>query len=282
MKLQAPGTFRNPGRLKYTQACFGEQKSKLGKFSNSLEPKMKTKALLISAFVLFAVLLSACASTILPAAPAQSAPRTLSVNGTGKVSLKPDIAYIYVGVHTENPGAAEAVAENNANTQKLIDALKAIGVDASDIQTTNFSIYQNNQVGPDGKSSGTYYSVDNSVNLTVRNLGQLGSLLDAAVKAGANNINNIQFDVADKTKALSQARVEAVKAAKAQADELAAAAGVQLGNIQSIQYADATPGPIMYGKGMGGGAAAAVNVSVPINPGQTDITVNVTLSYEIK
>jgi len=242
---------------------------------------MKTKTILISAVLLVAVLLSACSSTI-QAAPAQSAPRTLSVNGAGKVSLKPDIAYIYVGVHTENPGAAEAVSENNTNTQKLIDALKAAGVDAKDIQTTNFSIYQNNQVGPDGKATSTNYTVDNTVNLTVRNLAQLGSLLDAAVKAGANNITNIQFDVADKTKALSQARAEAVKAAKAQADELAASAGVQLGNIQSIQYSDATPGPIMYAKGIGGGGAAAADMAVPINPGQMDITANVLLSYEIK
>jgi uncharacterized protein YggE len=263
---------------------------------------MKTKTLLISVVLLLAVLLSACgpatmsvtdaAQAVLPgsvapqatqpsAAP-QPALRTLTVSGTGKISLQPDTAYIYVGVHTEKPGAAEAVAENNTKTQKLIDALKAAGVDANDIQTSNFSIYQNNQYGPDGKPTSSNYAVDNTVNLTVRKLTQLGVLLDAAVKAGANNVNSIQFDVADKTKALSDARTAAVKTANTQAAELAAAAGVSLGSIQSIQYSDATPSPIFQGKGMGGGGSTAADVAVPINPGQMDITVSVTIAYEIK
>jgi uncharacterized protein len=263
---------------------------------------MKTKTLFISVVLLLAMSLSACGPATLPAtllipsvppataaqaaAPvaqvAQPATRLLTVSGAGQVSLKPDIAYINVGVHTEKPSAAEAVAENNTNTQKLIDALKAAGVDANDIQTTNFSIWQNMQNGPDGKSTGTIYAVDNTVYLTVRKLAQLGDLLDAAVKAGANNVNSIQFDLADKTQAMSQARTEAVKNAKTQADELATAAGVTLGDIQSIQYFDATPSPVFQGKGMGGGGAASSSIPVPINPGQMQITVTVTLAYEIK
>ena len=214
---------------------------------------MKTKTLLISLVLLIAVLLSACGPATLPvSSSSQPASRTLTVSGAGKVSLKPDIAYISVGVHTEKPAAADAVAENNTNTQKLIDALKATGVDANDIQTTNFSIWQNNPTGPDGKPTGTIYAVDNTVNLTVRKLAQLGDLLDAAVKAGANNVNSNQFDVADKTKALSDARTEAVKTANKQASELAATAGVTLGSIQSIQYSDASPSPVFQGKSMGG------------------------------
>jgi uncharacterized protein YggE len=233
---------------------------------------MKNKTLLICVVLLLAVLLSACGPATLPVASTQPAARTLTISGAGKVMLKPDIAYIYVGVHTEMPGAAEAVAENNANTQKLIEALKATGVDANDIQTTNFSIWQNTQYGPDGKTTGTNYAVDNTVYLTVRKLAQLGDLLDAAVKAGANNINSIQFDVADKTKALSDARAEAVKTA----------AGVKLGELQSIQYYDAAPSPVFQGKGMGGGGVASADVAVPINPGQMEITVTVTMAYAIK
>ncbi len=240
---------------------------------------MKTKTLVISVVLLLAVLLSACAPTLTSQpAPAQ---RTLTVSGAGQVSLKPDIAYIYVGVHTEMPSAAEAVAENNQKTQKLIEALQAAGVEAKDIQTTNFSIWQNTQYGPDGKPTTTNYAVDNTVYLTVRNLEKLGDLLDSAVKAGANNINSIQFDVADKTAALSEARAAAVKTAKTQADELAAAAGVSLGEIQSLQYFDASPAPVFDGKGMGGGGGVA-NAAVPITPGQMQLTVTVTLAYEIK
>ena len=244
---------------------------------------MKTKTLLFSVVLLLAILLSACGPATLPiSSTGQSTPHTLTTSGAGKVTLKPDIAYIYMGVHTEKPGAAEAVAENNINTQKLIDALKAAGVEANDIQTTNFSIWQNNQFGPDGKTTSTNYAVDNTVYLTVRKLQNLGDLLDAAVKAGANNINSIQFDVADKTQALSTARSEAVKNARAQAEELAAAAGVKLGDVQSIQYYDASPSPVFQGKGMGGGGAVSADIAVPINPGQMEITVTVTMAYDIK
>jgi uncharacterized protein YggE len=244
---------------------------------------MKTKTLLISLTLLVAVLLSACGQAVLPtASSAQTPSRTLTISGAGKVTLKPDIAYIYVGVHTETTTASEAVAQNNVRTQQLIDALKAAGVADNDIQTTNFSIWQNNQYGPDGLISGSNYVVDNTVYLTVRNLAQLGDLLDAAVKAGANNINSIQFDVADKTQALSAARAEAVKTAQQQATELAAAAGVKLGGVQSIQYYDASPSPVFMGRGLGGGGGASADVAVPINPGQMEITVTVTMAYEIQ
>jgi uncharacterized protein YggE len=235
---------------------------------------MKTKTFVLSVVVLFALLLSACAAS----APA-AATRTLSINGAGQVSLKPDMAYVYVGVHTEKPSAAEAVAVNNASTQQLINALTAAGVAVDDIQTTNFSIWQSTQYGADGQPSGTYYAVDNTVYVTVRKLDSLGSLLDAAVKAGANNINSIQFDVADKTAALSQARAQAVQAAQKQAEELAAAAGVTLGAVQSIQYYDSSPVPVFDARG---GAGAGMNAAMPINPGQLQITATVTMAYEIK
>ena len=241
---------------------------------------MKTKFTVLSLIVLLALVLSACGSPAV--AGAQPQVRTMTVNGAGQISLAPDIAYIYIGVHTEDVSAANAVAENNTKTTKLVDALKAAGVAVEDIRTTNFSIWPNQQYSPDGQPMETKYMVDNTVYLTVRDLGKLGDLLDSAVKAGANNINSITFDLADKTQALSDARKAAVEVAKKQAEELASAAGVTLVNIQNIQYYDSTPVPIVEGKGMGGGGAVMADVSVPINPGQLQLTVNVTLTYEIK
>jgi uncharacterized protein YggE len=115
----------------------------------------------------------------------------------------------------------------------------------------------------------------------VRKLDKLGDLLDTVVKAGANSINSIQFDVADKTAAMKEARAAAVKNAQEQAQELAVAAGVTLGDITSISYYDAIPSPVMdtYGKGGGGGMQAA---TVPIQPGQMTLTVTVSMTYAIK
>jgi len=241
---------------------------------------MKTKTILISAVLLFAVLLSACGPTTI--APAAQAPvRSMNVSGTGEVTLKPDIAYINIGVHTEKATASEATAQNNTDAQAVIDALTAAGVAADDIQTTNFSIYQKDITDPTtGAKLSTVYAVDNTVYVTVRDLTKLGAVLDATVKAGANNVNNIQFDLADKTKALSDARTAAVKDAKTEADQLAAAAGVTLGNIQTINYNENTPpSPVFYGKSVN---MAVADAAVPISSGTLQISVNVTITYEIK
>ena len=129
---------------------------------------MRNKTLFVSAVVLLALALGACSPTIM----ADAAPpvRTLNVNGTGQVFLSPDIAYIYIGVHTEEDTAAEAVAANNDETQQVIEALKKAGVDAKDIRTTNFSIWPNQQYSPDGQPTRSSYVVDNSVFVTVRKL----------------------------------------------------------------------------------------------------------------
>ena len=241
---------------------------------------MRNKTLFVSAVVLVALALGACSPTIMaePAPPV----RTMSVNGTGQAFLSPDIAYIYIGVHTEEATAADAVKANNDDTQQVIGALKDAGVDAKDIRTTNFSIWPNQQYGPDGQPTGTRYVVDNSVFVTVRKLENLGDLLDAAVAAGANSINSIQFDVADKTEALKKAREEAVKDAKAQAQELADVAGMALGEVQSISFYDSAPAPYMDSFGKGGGGGAAVESTVPIQPGQLTLMVTVSMTYEIK
>jgi uncharacterized protein YggE len=126
------------------------------------------------------------------------------------------------------------------------------------------------------------YMVDNTIYVTVRDLGNLGDLLDAAVQAGANNVNSITFDVSDKTQAMSEARKAAAENAKQQAQELADAAGVKLGDIINVSYYDSSPVPYDYGKGGGGARADVAMVSVPVSPGQFQITVNVTLTYELK
>ena len=242
---------------------------------------MKPTYLFLTAVMVAAIALSACGPATIVANPAAPV-RELSVTGIGTVSMVPDIAYINIGVHTEKPAAADAVTENTTQTQQVVEALKGAGVDVKDIQTTNFSIYPNTVFDPQTNLKvGTTYVVDNTVNVTVRALDKLGDLLDTTVKAGANNVNSIQFDVADKTKALKQARDLAVKDALTQAQELSATAGITLGEVQTISFFNNVPGPVVdaFGKGGGGGVAQA---AVPIQSGQMILTVTVNMSYEIK
>jgi uncharacterized protein YggE len=247
---------------------------------------MRTKLFFLISILLMASLLTACgtiakAQSDQPTATGEKVTRTLSVNGTGKAYLVPDIAYINIGVHTEGKNAAEAMALNNVNSQKVIDSVKAAGVDEKDIQTTNFSIYPQQSYDQNGKPTGEItYMVDNTIYVTVRDLTKIGDLLDAAVQAGANNIYGIQFDVSDKSAALSQAREAAVKDAQIAAQEFAKAAGVELGPVQTISSYDSSPVPMAEGKG--GGMAVAEAASVPVQAGQMVVTVNVSMVFEIR
>ena len=254
---------------------------------------MKNKIIITVSLILMVAVLSACAGvasaqSLAPVAQqtqATTTPRTINVGGTGKVYLTPDLAYVTIGVHTEGKDAGVAVTSNNTKSKSVADALKALGVDAKDIQTTNFSIYPQQQYDPQGKTTGEItYMVDNSVMVTVRDLSKIGTVLDAVVKAGANSISGIQYDVADRQKALSDARKLAVADAQNQANELATAAGVTLGPVQNIS-SNTTNSPIpMYDvKGVGGGGAMAVAApNVPISAGQLVVIVDVGMVFAIQ
>jgi uncharacterized protein YggE len=244
------------------------------------EITMRTKYFAFAVLAVLALVVSACGpTTINQAAPEHL--RTLNVSGVGVVYLTPDIAYINIGVNTQRENASEAVEVNKEQTNAVIKAIRDFGVDAKDIRTTNFSIWSNPVYDPMGQVQGTNYTVDNTVNVTVRNLDKLGDLLDSAISAGANSIYSIQFDVEDKTKATEDAREKAVKDAKAEAEGLAEAAGLKLGDIQSISYYESSPTPYFEGKGGGGGAMDA-SAPVPIQPGQLAISVTVSLVYTIR
>ena len=108
-----------------------------------------------------------------------------------------------------------AVDKNNQKSTAIIDAIKELGVSAEDIQTSNFSVYDSREYDPiTGKETGTIYMVDNSVVVTLRDLAKMSSLLDDSISAGANNINSVSFDIADKTAAVQQARLLALENAR--------------------------------------------------------------------
>jgi uncharacterized protein YggE len=237
---------------------------------------MRNKITILFVLLVAAAILSACGAT----ATSGQQPRLMNVNGRAEVRLNPDLAYVSIGVHTEDPAAAEAVAMNNSQAQAVINALKEEGIAEEDIQTTNFSIYPYEKWGPEGQNLGLYYSVDNTIYVTLRDVDSLGPVLDAAIAAGATNISGVSFDVEDKASVLAEARTEAVADARSQAESLAEAAGVTLGDVYNLSYYSSSPVPLYYdNKGMGGAVAEA---GVPISPGQLTLTVDVSVSFEIK
>jgi uncharacterized protein YggE len=209
----------------------------------------------------------------------QTVTRTIQVNGTGQVTLAPDVAYVYIGVHSQSDNVADALSQNNDKAQAVSNALKEIGVDPKDIQTSSFNVYPQQQTDPQGNVTSTLYNVDNTVYVTVRDLQNMGKLLDTVVRSGANSINSVTFDVLDKSKALSEARKLAVDSARSQAEELAQNAGVSLGGLQTMNvFASNTPIPMYAAKGM----AAADASQVPVSAGQIIIRVEVSATYFIQ
>jgi uncharacterized protein YggE len=243
-----------------------------------MEVSMRSKTLSILILVMCgALLLTACGAPALAQGETLSQP-TLSVYGSGKAYLTPDLATINIGVHTEGDQASETVALNNGQSEQVVQALRDAGIAANDIQTSNFSIYNNQKFDPSGQVSGTSYVVDNSVFVTVRDISTISDTLSAVVEAGANSINSIQFDVSDKSAGLEEAREAAIADAQAQAEQIAESTGFELGEIQSIVVSTGvSAGPFF--PGVGGGAAA--EAAVPIAPGQMVVSAEANLVYTI-
>jgi uncharacterized protein YggE len=236
-------------------------------------------------FVALASLLLAACGTATPTVVSggSAAPTTgVSVTGHGEVRLAPDIAYVTIGVHTTGSNVSDVVAANAEQVASVMASLADLGVAPEDMQTSNFNVYASDSYDPaTGLPSGTTYTVDNQVNVTARDLANLGSLLDRAVSSGANSIWGVSFDVADKDASQAEARDEAVQDAVAEAQALAAAAGIELGSVISINYA---PTGYYYGPyyGMGGGGGAAEAASTSIVPGQITVSADVTITYAIQ
>lgn len=206
--------------------------------------------------------------------------RSINVSGTGEVYLVPDIAYVYIGTRSEAADVGTALNDNNKQAQNISTVLSGMGLDPKDIQTTAFNVYPMQNYDQNGQPTEIRYVVENTVYVKVRELGKLGELLDAVVRSGANQINGISFDVQDRKTAETEARKLAIENAKERALEIAGVAGVELGELLSINvssYGNVQP---MYDS-KGGGYSTALS-STPIASGQLLITADANLTYELK
>jgi uncharacterized protein YggE len=231
----------------------------------------KSAAIILS----LAVVSSACS-----AAGGGIPQRTVSVTGTGTARLTPDIVIVTLGVQTQDPQVARAVQDNNARASRVTEAVKAAGVAAADIQTSDFSVSSQQKFDPQGTPTGEVtYIVSNTLTLTLRDVSKLGDLLQSALESGANTVQNVSYSVADPSEALDKARLEAIQDAHDQATQLADAAGAQLGPVFNLT--EYSPAPILsyaaasFGKGGGGGG-------VPASPGTLEYQVQIYIVYTLR
>lgn len=245
---------------------------------------MLKKSLVLIVLAATALILAGCSGTT-TVAPSYGNGQTagLSVNGRGQVVLPPDVAYVTIGVHTEATDVSQAVQANADQVAAVMAALADAGVAPEDMQTSNFSVYTMDNYDPaTGLISGKRYSVDNTVNVTARDLANLGQLLDSAISAGANSIWGVTFDLENKDSSLAQARDMAVEDAKAEAQALASATGVSLGDIVSVSYTDTGYYNYYPYYGLGGGGGGDAGAATSIVPGQITISAEVYITYAIQ
>lgn len=206
----------------------------------------------------------------------------LTASGIGKVTLKPDMAYINVGVETLAKDANAAQQENAKAMEKVINKLKAMGIDEKDIQTSSYQVYpQYNYV--DNKSVLEGYRVTNTVKVTVRNVEKVGSILSGVHEEGANYSCGVYFGLRDQETAYREALKKAIDQAKGRAEVMAQHAGVKLKGITAI-YEGSAPAEIYRG-GLGLESmekAADTAWTVPIVEGEIEVNATVTLVYSIE
>lgn len=200
----------------------------------------------------------------------------ITVTGEATVSAAPDMASLSLGVTTQAQSAGEAMTQNNAAMQAVMDRLAAAGIAPRDLQTSNLQL-QPNWVQDESMQTPEIrgYSASNMLTVRVRDLSILGSVVDAAVKDGANALNGLSFEQSDPKSAQSQARQSAIKDATAKAREMVTAAGASLGKIVSISENGGYVSPMPMLK------AAMDEAAVPIAAGEIGISAQVTVVFEI-
>lgn len=231
-------------------------------------------------------------------------PAPFTATGEGKVYAKPDTALVSLGYSNTAPTVGQAQNQANQMINKLTGDLKNIGVAQSDIQTTNYSIspemapigisapaVRSNQTNaeimpieppplPTKNPRITGYNINISLEVKVHDFSKINQVIDTATADGANQVGALNFTLDNADQFRSQARKMAIDKAKQNAAELASQAGITLGKVVNVQESSDN-GPRPYLAAMSKDAAVGTSPT-DIQPGQTQVFVQVTLTYETR
>ena len=237
--------------------------------------------LLATALALGTTMTIACAQTT--AVPGYAIPTDgtlLSVSAQADATRVPDVATISAGVVTQAADANAAMRANADQMAKVMAAIKAAGIAERDIQTSGINLNPQYRYAENQPPAITGYQASNTVNLKVRDIGDLGGVLDALVASGANQVNGPSFEI-DKPEAVyDEARVAALEKAKARAETYAKAMGLRVRRVVSISEGGGfqPPMPMMRMQAMD---ASAGRAETSVSPGETKLSVNLDVVFEL-
>lgn len=210
--------------------------------------------------------------------------RSLSATGVGYAGVAPDTAIVDLGVETDAASADTALQDNSTRTQRLIESLRSRGVAEKEIQTRSLSLQpqyvHNRSPKPGGQATRELvgYRATHLISVRLTDMAVVGEVIDAAVKAGGNRIDQIRFEVSDPSAMQALAREAAFEDAKAKAEQLAALAGARLGDVLTIQSHDHSAGPV---REVSLARSMAMD-SVPVQGGQITQSVSVQVTWALR
>jgi uncharacterized protein YggE len=246
---------------------------------------MRQQKIVMSLVVLAAlaatVLLGGCTTKVVTASGSGPQAGTVTAQGSGTVSAIPDQAVMSFGVSAQAKDAKSALDEVSAKAAKVTAAIKDAGVADKDIQTQNVNVdpqYGDVPAGSSRPAPIVGYQASLSVSAKVRNIGSLSNVIDAATKAGLDNVNGPTFSISEDSSYRELAIAKAVADARTTAAAMAKAAGKSLGDVLSITSNTANA-PIV---GFSAHRLGAASVAVPIQPGQLDVNADLTVVFELR
>jgi uncharacterized protein YggE len=230
-----------------------------------------------AAMALLAAALTGCAE--LRATAELPGASLITVTGTGRVAVRPDTALAQLGAEARAASLADATADVAKRMTAVLERVRALGVQERDVTTVTYAV--DPLVAPRRSEEEPPrilgYRAANIVQLRIRQLDAVGRILDVAVAAGANTLRGLVFTVSDPAPMEAQARALAVQSAGAKAQQLAAAAGVRLGELVRITEGEPPVRPAAERLAV----TALTTGPGPIEPGQQEIVVTVTAHYRI-
>ncbi|HEY43278.1 MAG TPA: SIMPL domain-containing protein [Anaerolineae bacterium] len=238
-----------------------------------------------SIVMLIALALTVAGCSAAPGTPvseaSSTAADTITVTGFGKARANPDRASVSVGVNVADEDITLAVEESNETIARITDAVMGLGVEEADIQTTNFSIWAEEQWDPETgqRKEEKLYRVDSTIQINVNDTEKIGKILETSIANGANNIYGLNFGIQDPSGLAAEARVLALEDARQRAEQITQELGVTLGEVQhAVEVSGGSVMPYfeaaMYGIGGGGG-------SPPISEGSMTVTVSIEVTFKI-
>lgn len=220
--------------------------------------------------------------------------RSFSVSGEGKVVAIPDVAQFSFSVITEGgKDIGNLQQENTQKANQAISLLKNNGVEEKDIKTTGYNLqprYQyfscpvvkNSPARPCPPAEIVGYTISQTVSVKIRDFEKTGEILSGVVQSGVNSVSGLSFTIDDKTEIENEARQEAIAIAINKAESIAQAGNFNLGKILSISE-DFSPIFSRFDKSFAMMSASEDTASPPaIEPGSQEVSVSVTISYEIR